>query len=411
MKRKNYWFLFAILLLSLTSLSPSFEFTKNIGSDPPGKEPAPPSQTPDTPESDLGPIQIAVQMDDAELKTLNQMNEQFMKKTGAEVEIIPLETMALNGESLIQKMRLGEGPDVLFLDSQCIEPLAVKGFLLPIDASQAVVPDSRFLGGLLSPVQWNGYQWGIPFDMDPYVLVSKDNEEVMTELPSSRKAWKDLKKSMGKEPMFVMDLKDPYAFSAAVSILGGDPARPDKEVLRMLAPSESASWVKLMDDGTALIEQIESDNATVAIAAYSEFSRVPSEGYRLWFPDYNTKKIKPVVRSRSFAITSQSESSQLAMSWISEMTSKEMERLWVENTGKLPALSDFYSDADNANKPMESWEESLDRFRLLLEDQEAVKLNFGRGKGFLVYSRSVSDLMNGHMTVEEFREQYEVLSQ
>ncbi|SMF88449.1 multiple sugar transport system substrate-binding protein [Paenibacillus uliginis N3/975] len=410
MKRKNYWFLFAILLLSLTSLSPSFEFTRHIGSDPPGKEPVPPSQTPDTPESDLGPIQIAVQMDDAELDTLHQMNEQFMEKTGAEVEIIPMETLGSSEESLIQKMSLGEGPDVLFIDSHWIKSLAVKGFLRPIDASQAVVPDSQLLGGLLSSVQWNGYQWGIPFDMDPYVLAWQADEETVSELPSSRKSWQDFKKSMGKKPVFVLDPEDPYAFAAAVSALSGDPARPDKEILRMLAPPAGASWLKLTDDVAALMEEIEGDNASVAIAAYSVFRRDFPEGYRLWLPDYSKEKRKPVVRSRSVAVTSQSESSQLAMAWVSEMTSKEMERKWAESTGKLPALSDFYSITDSAINRSESWKESLDRLRSLLEREEAVKLDFGRGDGFLMYSRLVSDLLNGHMTVEEFREQYKVSS-
>lgn len=413
MKRKNYWFLFAILLLSLTSLSPSFEFSKNIGSDPPGKEPVPPSQTPDTPESDLGPIQIAVQLEGAELDILKQMNEKFMEKTGAVVEIIPLKTIGTDEESFMQKMSLGEGPDVLMIDSQWIKPLAVKGYLLPIDSSQAVVPDSQLLGGLLPPVQWNGYQWGIPFDMDPFVLAWKVEEADPSELPTSRKAWQNYKMNSGNGPVFALDPDDPYAFAAAVYILGGDPARPDKEVLRMLAPPAGDSWLDLTDDIAAQTDQAEEkdeNGARAVIGAYSVFNRGLPEGYRLRILDYNSGKMKPVVRTRSYAVTAQSESSSLSMSWISEMTSKDAERTWAGSTGKLPALSDFYIHPDSALNNLEGWEESAEGIGALLDRDEAVTLSFGLEEGFLTYSKSASDLLKGHMTADEFRELYKVTS-
>ncbi|WP_106768328.1 extracellular solute-binding protein [Paenibacillus faecalis] len=402
MKRKNYWLLFAILLLSLTSLSPSFEFTNTRSGDPPGNEPVPPTQTPDAPESDLGPIQVGVQMDDAELKVLQQMNIRFMERTGAEVEIIPLDTIISDAESLMLEMSLGEAPDILFLDSQCIESLAIKGFLLPIDVSQAAVPDSRIPGSLLSLVQWNGYQWGVPFDMDPYVFVWKNDKDA--ELPSSRKAWLEFKQDQGKESMFVMNSKDPYAFAAAVSAFGGDPSKPDQDILHILSPSKGASWFKQQDAEADLTEQIEEENAAIAIGAYSSFPQdLPGE-YRMWLPDYDTSKHKPVIHSRSFAITSHSESSQLAMSWISEMSSKEMKRLWFESTGKLPALSDFYNPGDSAGEHQLT---VLEELQSIMEHAEVAELSFGRGKGLFVYSNSVVDLMSGQMNVEDFREQYE----
>lgn len=408
MKRKNYWFLFAILLLSLTSLSPSFEFTKNVGNHTPGKDPIPPSQTPDTPESDLGPIQIAVQLSGKELDKLKQMNEEFMKETGAVVEIIPMESIESNEEAFIGQMNLGEGPDVLLVDSEWIKSLAVKGYLLPIDASQAVVPDSQLLGGLLPPVQWNGYQWGIPFDMDPYVLVWRPEGD-QSELPSNRKAWLDFKKNNGNRSVFALDPEDPYAFAAAVYTLGGDPEQPDKEVLSMLVPPAGDSWLNLTDVGvanTANTKEDEGDGASIAIGAYSLFGRNLPDGSRLILVGENSNLQQPVVKTRSFAVTAQSESPSLAMAWIAEMTSIDTALEWTEATGKLAAISIADNYTDSAVNYMEKHKEITETISSILERDEAVRLNFGQDDGFSAYSNSVRELLDGRMKIEGFLEQY-----
>lgn len=412
MKRKNYWFLFAILLLSLTSLSPSFEFTKNVGNESPGNDPIPPSQTPDIPESDLGPIQVAVQLEGKELHKLKQMNKEFMDQTGAVVEILPLDSIGSNEELFIQKMNLGEGPDVLLVDSQWIKSLAIKGYLLPIDASQAA-PDSQLFGGLLPPVQWNGYQWGIPFDMDPYVLALSMTEEQL-ELPANREEWVDYKKNHGDNPVFALDPEDPYTFASAVYTLGGDPEQPDKEVLSMLAPPIGDSWLNLTDTGSMILKSEDSDEsagASIAIGAYSSLSKDLPEGYELMLVGSHSDEQKPVVRSRSYAVTAQSESSSLAMAWISEMTSKDAEREWTEFTGKLTVLSNVQNFSVSDINYTQIKPDIAGRVSTLLERGEAIRLNFGRDDGFMDYFVSVVDLLYGRITIEDFTEHYEVVSQ
>ncbi|MFC7681536.1 ABC transporter substrate-binding protein [Paenibacillus sp. GCM10028914] len=412
MKRKNYWFLFAILLLSLTSLSPSFEFTKNVGNESPGNDPIPPSQTPDIPESDLGPIQVAVQLEGKELHKLKQMNKEFMDQTGAVVEILPLDSIGSNEELFIQKMNLGEGPDVLLVDSQWIKSLAIKGYLLPIDASQAA-PDSQLFGGLLPPVQWNGYQWGIPFDMDPYVLALSMTEEQL-ELPANREEWADYKKNHGDNPVFALDPEDPYTFASAVYTLGGDPEQPDKEVLSMLAPPIGDSWLNLTDTGSMILKSEDSDEsagASIAIGAYSSLSKDLPEGYELILVGSHSDEQKPVVRSRSYAVTAQSESSSLAMAWISEMTSKDAEREWTEFTGKLTVLSNVQNFSVSDINYTQIKPDIAGRVSTLLERGEAIRLNFGRDDGFMDYFVSAADLLYGRITIEDFSEHYEVVSQ
>ena len=94
-------------------------------------------ERPEVPETDLGPIKVGVQVKPDELRQLKALNERFMEETGAEVEILPLETSETRKESFLLEMSLGEGPDIVLTDSHYIKALAMSGCLLPVDASQA----------------------------------------------------------------------------------------------------------------------------------------------------------------------------------------------------------------------------------------------------------------------------------
>lgn len=405
MKRKNYWFMFAILLLSLTSLSPSFDLSKNIGSDPPGNDPIPP-KTPDQPESDLGPIRIGVQLDDAEFQRLLEMNEEIVLDTGAKVDVVQLGTAASDMESLIQEMGLGDGPDVLLIDSHWIKPLALEGQLLPIEASQAVTPDSQLPGGLLEPMQWNGYQWGIPFDIDPYVLAWKPGD-TEGDLPATRKGWQDFKKKRGPKAVFTLDPEDPYAFAAAIYALGGDPEKPDQQVLRLLAQQQVSSWLELQ---AFPMKQADNNDATSTVIIgplSSAYGDLP-DGYRLKILADHVSTYKPVVKSRCYAITAESSRSgttALAMDWITEITALSREKQWAEKTGRLAALPVVYNASNSA--VISSVEmEAVERLRVLLGQRAAAELRFGQENGFVKYKQSASEFLRAVITAEEFRKPY-----
>ena len=109
-------------------------------------------ERPEVPETDLGPIKVGVQVKPDELRQLKALNERFMEETGAEVEILPLETSETRKESFLLEMSLGEGPDIVLTDSHYIKALAMSGCLLPVDASQARCRED-ILNGLLPPPQ------------------------------------------------------------------------------------------------------------------------------------------------------------------------------------------------------------------------------------------------------------------
>lgn len=412
MKRKKYWFLFAILLLSLSSLSPSFDFTHNTRREPPGDEPVPPQQRPELPESDLGPIKVGVQLNADELRKLNMLNERFMDETGAEIEIVPLDTNEGQKESFLLHMTLGEGPDILLMDTHYIKALAMNGYLLPVDASQAVMPGEDTLNGLLPPLQWNGYQWGMPFDIDPYVMTwqTKGNDGAGFEMPKSRKAWQEYFELHKKSPVFSFDPNDPYAFGAAVHALEGDPSKPEQEVLDMLIRDMNQTLeAAQVEEDTGIKGQEGSSGkgkATVVIEPYSSFSDKDAEGVSIALAMGKAHLNTPVVRTRSFAVSAQVESSALAMKWITYMTGKDMQHEWSKAVGTLPVVSELYVTGATL-KDRGIWQKAAVPAQVLLSRNEAAALDFGDVEGFLTYTKSARRLLSGDITREDYMKLYE----
>lgn len=404
MKRKNYWFLFAILLLSLTSLSPGNDFTHNPRKDLPGDEPVPPSEQPETAEEDLGPIQVGVSLPPEEWEQLSSLNESFIEQTGAEVELVALEPDNITIEAFMHNRSLNEGPDIYLMDTHYIKTLAMNGYLLPADASQGMVIDGEVLSGLLPPLAWNGYHWGVPFDMDPYMISWEPNKlPDSMPLPDNRKSWRDLHQRV-EETVFSIDVMDPYAFGAVVQMLGGDPARPDAEVLNWLSDREG-TWLLLeheaQEEGGGTPAEPVQDEALIKVAAYSDLmhQQAQDQATELALALSSDSEL-PVIRSRVFAVAAHTSSPSLARKWITYMTSKESQRAWTEAAGTLPVVSELYVPGTSL---ADLW---LQNEGNLLEQKEAAVLDFGQTGSFPDYSKSVTQLLSGEINAEQFYQQY-----
>ncbi|MFE0556156.1 extracellular solute-binding protein [Paenibacillus sp. NPDC058910] len=412
MKRKKYWFLFAILLLSLSSLSPSFDFTHHTRREPPGDEPKPPQQRPEVPETDLGPIKVGVQLNPDELRQLKALNERFMEETGAEIEITPLETSETQKESFLLEMSLGEGPDIVLTDSHLIKALAMSGCLLPVDASQGAMPGEDILNGLLPPLQWNGYQWGMPFDIDPYIMTwqTKGKGGEPFKVPESRQAWQEYLERHKVSPVLSFDWNDPYAFGAAVHLLEGDPSKPDQEVLDMLIrnhgrvteSAQGSTEVDVNGQESTISGKVE---AAVVIGPYSSFSNQEDVGVSLALAMGKAHLDTPVVRTRSFAVAAHTESSALAMKWITYMTGKAMQREWSRAAGTLPVISELYVMGTNLSD-RGIWQKAAVPAQVLLSRNEPAALNFGDSEGFQTYSQAANRLLLGEITIQQYMELY-----
>lgn len=169
-------------------------------------------------------------MSSGELKALQRISSNYTLSTGIQVLISNVDNEE-NAVMLKQELATMESPDIIMTDGRNIADLATRGYLLPVDVYQSV-PGSAPLTVLIPQMQWNGYDWGIPLDIDPYVLVyspQRLTELGFAEPPASLEEWSGLLNQLRAEQeqnpdaeqyLLAMDSRNAYGFSALLASMG-----------------------------------------------------------------------------------------------------------------------------------------------------------------------------------------------
>ncbi|MGE6573350.1 hypothetical protein ACQKFM_00380 [Paenibacillus xylanexedens] len=174
MKRRHQVVLFAVLLLSLTILSPSFDFRGSQLNQERDQEKDTFPGSSSRNEDAQAPLEIVVAMSDEEF--------QYFQKIAKEVAASQLVEINLRNEKpdtykhvLDLEFSLGENGDVVLLDSEEVQYYAQKGYLYPLNGTTLSKSLGDTVVGLRGMTEWNGYQWGMPFDFDPYILAAQSS--------------------------------------------------------------------------------------------------------------------------------------------------------------------------------------------------------------------------------------------
>lgn len=371
MKRKNHGLLFAVLLLALISLSPS-EDTALIRSEDRGE--SVPVQPPEQQvQQETGQIRVAVQMDESDFRRLDEMNRQFMDTYSVEVELVNIpstETYEVYQRRLI---KLGESPDVLLVDNTSVRRFVADGYLLPTESYYPASLSGEVLGLALLPNEWNGYVWGVPLDIDPYVFAYSAAELKqfgLEHVPASQADWNTLLAAYLQQapdsPLLGLDYQDPYAVMTLLWQLAGGSAIEDTtfpfvadeniplllQQMELLRPglvdlnggqsSDAKAWQPLLNGDLPMI-----------LAPASEIVKQMAgpSSVSIWLPDLKPKRRASWVSGRSYVVSSQTEHPKAAGMWISEMTSAMNQPHWYEATGHLPVIKRMYYEASNPILP------------------------------------------------------------
>ncbi|MDU2241150.1 MAG: extracellular solute-binding protein, partial [Paenibacillus sp.] len=251
MKRKNHWVLFAILLLALINLSPSEEMTLDRPEDRGEAQPVTPPEAQTLQET--GHIQVAVQMNESDFRRLEDMNRQFTVSHSVEVDLVNVPAEESYASFQRQLMKLGESPDILLLDNIWIRRFAADGYLLPTEGYYSGSLSGEVLSASLIPNEWNGYVWGVPLDVDPYVLIydaAKLKQLGMERPPASADDWNALisafKKQHSQPYLLGLDYRDPFAAATLLWQIGGG-----------WKPGESGPFFAMKDNMPLSVQQLE----------------------------------------------------------------------------------------------------------------------------------------------------------
>lgn len=327
------------------------------------------------PEGDSKVLKVAVSMSSTEFFALQKMNQSYEKNHPGVT--ISLQNIPANEAYSAIKLaaKSGELSDILLIPNGWVNEFAASGFLSyrtgDFFTSQNQADE---LEPLLSQMKWNGYIWGIPKDVDPYVLVW--NKTVLSQkgLHGPPNTPQELLSSLqlfaGSEetdPFVYIDPEDPYALISLVWALGGDwpgegsPSQGDKKgaaLAKLLEayyfptvkkeekkqekakekflsqsqyriPNQADSWLALNQGRLAMMIARASDYLNHQSAGLG-VSRLPAvrkeESIKAGWLD-----------GRSFCVSAQTDTVKEAFDWIKAATSEEDQEGFMTEANILPA--------------------------------------------------------------------------
>jgi len=277
--------------------------------------------------------------------------------------------------------QLMEDTDIVLLPNEDVKALAVSGSLLPVDSAFVGESLSEQFGALLSQVKWNVYLWGVPRDLDPYVLVWNRNVAAAVRgsngaaAPSSLSQWLEWPQKLAEQGVnaswLALDPQDPYALIAWVGAATG--RRQDE----WFEPSEggaAAAWtgqpyeqaLTLLSQQRAGVAAVKPDTADfwsafaagrygAAVvrnsAATQGLAALPSSAaasLRIDRSLWETPFVWP--NGDSFALSAWTPNEEAAVTWIGEMTGRRLQTENEEATGRLPVYRSLY-DGEDGDRP------------------------------------------------------------
>ncbi|RKN86916.1 ABC transporter substrate-binding protein [Paenibacillus ginsengarvi] len=377
MFRHKYWLLlaaavcFAIILISGLFSGTGRHSKPNAGEGSLADEPIP----------EAGAIQkrlrMAVSMQSKEFALLQQLKEQYQTAhPGIEVvlENMPDETVYAK---LKKAAQLGEAPDVMLLDNNWLSEFAALGYLLPVDSMLTTGLQAEQMEQALAQVKWNGYLWGVPKNLDAYVVVynAKRLNELGEKPPATTEELIALHKQThrpdeGKYGVY-FDAPDGRSFLSLVRMLGGaktisktSPAElSDPAVLKSLESFLFPLSDSGKDDGKTLSRSFPQEGATWK--PWEQLNQGKLVGYITKFSDWKMNDSAAVVMDKmplpkdeaiwkgpwltgnSFAISAKSESGKEAFELIRDLASTGALLKFWNAGGGLPAQASMYPAIKN----------------------------------------------------------------
>jgi ABC-type glycerol-3-phosphate transport system substrate-binding protein len=176
MSSRRAWVMLLVIAIGTLILFSTLFFTGNSNDVTPTKKPT--TNTSEGNSDDkIHELTMNVHMEEEEFEALTSLTQTFEKKNPTIqinlTNLIPAENQTYY-EALKLRAQLARMSDLTLMDSNWIEEFAALGYLDDVDDHFIKVPVEQYVGSLLSPLKWNGFYWGVPFDFNPYVLTYRD---------------------------------------------------------------------------------------------------------------------------------------------------------------------------------------------------------------------------------------------
>lgn len=262
-----------------------------------------------------------------------------------------------------------EDVDAALVPSAWVKRLAVAGELRTVDAAFEGDALSQQFEGIKAQVKWNGYMWGVPHHLDPYVIVwnrARLSTVVRADgsalaLPLANDDWAALGAGLAQQnarQWLALDERDPGALLAWLSAAAG--LRPERllagdagdlgagraaQLLETLGASEGA--LRRPDGDIAFWRALAGGEYVAAVmtesAAASGIAQLTrTEAAALSIDRSGWDKPYAFDGGSSFVVGARSRSAEAARTWIAGMTTQELQADNYDTLGYLPPARAVY---------------------------------------------------------------------
>lgn len=313
-------------------------------------------------------LRAQVSMEPKEFELFQQLAKQFAdahEGIAVQVENVPAKEAY---EKWKKASQMAEAPDLMLLDNAWVHEFAALGFLQPVDEFFSGEQQSQRFSAVMNQVKWNGYIWGVPKDIDPYILAwnKKAAAELKTnhspETPEELAAWNKalLKPEEGKYGVYV-DPNDTMGVLSLVSSLTGawlqgeklwpNEAEAQKTLESFLAPQEDVWTGKLLaknyplpDGNWSSWDLLNQGKIGILVTTVSAFRQNAGEDVGIAaLPAVGGKENGVWLKGRSFVISSRTQNAKLLIDWVKDMTMPETEIKFWNEARMLPAQIPSYA--------------------------------------------------------------------
>jgi ABC-type glycerol-3-phosphate transport system substrate-binding protein len=307
----------------------------------------------------LTDILVNVSLPNSQFLQLQELNRNFMMKyPHIQVKLTNEPTTDDAYSQWVLQSQQGESADIMLLDNEWVRPFAVRGFLKPADSVMTGDTLSDQMTGLLDPLKWNGYLWGVPRDVNPYVVVWSGALLAEAGLKGPPTDWASYQAAATK----IIEL---HPQASIVNWSAGDLLQQlvwlatfdeDQSNLLNMQPlnekqTAQLEWFQNIEQHISRIENnaidqfnasFQSDNLLAAIISWNDYESL-NEGLRNKLIVDRDHIYSPWLNGHSYAISSSSDVEEEAMLWISEITDVNNQQMTYDRSGQLPARASLYS--------------------------------------------------------------------
>ncbi|WP_424768273.1 extracellular solute-binding protein [Paenibacillus sp. sgz302251] len=307
----------------------------------------------------LSEIHVNVSLPAAEFELLTERNRHFMMK-------YPHIDVQLTNEPSTDKAyaewtlqsRQGEAADVMLLDNDWVKPFAVSGFLQAVDSIMTGDVLSDQMIGLLELLKWNGYIWGVPKDVNPYVVAWSSNLLEQSGFQTAPAEWTAYQavanQAIASNPQVTIvqlsedNLKQQLVWLATfqteqtslINLKAYNNLQMDQ--LQWLRTMEQHVGRQKLEDVQAIAESILENRLLAAVIPWAVYENL-SESIRSELIVDRNRTFYPWLNGRSYVISSGTEAEEEAMLWIQEVTDIYEQQKNYDLFNLLPVRASLYA--------------------------------------------------------------------